>query len=153
MAFLEALGAQAATTALNFGLSKVFGGGGGSSRAFGPSLSFNSGGFSFGLDAGTTNRSKGMDKNRTGSLYRGEMDFEIAGRVDAVAEKYGKTSAQISLAWLCQKPGVTAPIIGVSRLEQLEQLLEAPSIELTEEDVNYLEELYRPLENLLSLGM
>ena len=105
------------------------------------------------LDAGTTNRSKGMDKNRTGSLYRGEMDFEIAGRVDAVAEKYGKTSAQISLAWLCQKPGVTAPIIGVSRLEQLEQLLEAPSIELTEEDVNYLEELYRPLDNLLSLGM
>ena len=105
------------------------------------------------LDAGTTNRSKGMDKNRTGSLYRGEMDFEIAGRVDAVAEKYGKTSAQISLAWLCQKPGVTAPIIGVSRLEQLEQLLEAPSIELAEEDVNYLEELYRPLDNLLSLGM
>lgn len=105
------------------------------------------------LEGGTTNRSQGADKNRTESLYRGEMDFQIAWRVGEVAEKYGKTSAQIALAWLCNKPAVTAPIVGVSRVEQLEQLMESASITIAEEDMNYLEELYQPLENLLSLGM
>lgn len=105
------------------------------------------------MDGGSTNRSQGQDRKRTEGLYRGEMDFEIAGRVIEIAEKYGKTPAQISLAWMCGKPDITAPIIGVSRVEQLTQLLEAPAIVLDEADVNYLEELYRPLENLLSLGM
>ncbi len=105
------------------------------------------------LDGGTTNRSKGQDRERTGSLYRGEMDFKIAERVNEVAEKYGKTPAQISLAWLCGKEEITAPIVGVSKVEQIMQLMESASIELDEEDVDYLEALYQPLDNLLSLGM
>ena len=104
------------------------------------------------FDGGSTNRSKGQDRARTESLYRGEMDFKIADRVIEIAEKYGKTPAQISLAWLCQKPEITAPVVGVSRPEQLEQLAEAPSISLEPDDVTYLEELYQPVENLLSLG-
>ena len=47
---------------------------------------------------------------------------------------------------------ITAPVVGVSKLEQLDQLVEATDIELAEEDIAYLEELYQPLENLLSFG-
>lgn len=106
-----------------------------------------------GFDGGTTNRSKGQDRTRTEGLYKGEMDFKIADRVIEIAEKYGKTPAQISLAWLCNKPGITAPIVGVSRVEQLEQLLDSAAIQLESEDVTYLEALYQPLQNLLSIGM
>ena len=105
------------------------------------------------LDAGTTNRSKGQDKARTSSLYKGSMDFQIADRVVEVAEKYGKTPAQISLAWICNKPEITSPIVGVSRVEQLMQLMESASIKLENDDVAYLEEPYEPLQNLLSIGM
>ena len=105
------------------------------------------------LNEGTTNRSRGQDRARTGSLYQGERDFDIAARVSEIAAKYGKTPAQISLAWLCNKPEVTAPIVGVSRVEQLKQLAEAPEIGMNDDDVEYLEDLYQPLANLLSIGM
>ncbi|MGI9432943.1 MAG: aldo/keto reductase, partial [Myxococcota bacterium] len=70
-----------------------------------------------------------------------------------LAEKYGHTPAQISVAWLLGKPEVTAPIVGVSKVSQLEQLVAAADIELEDSDVQYLEELYQPVENLLSIGM
>ena len=63
-----------------------------------------------------------------------------------------KSAAQISVAWLMNKPDVYAPIVGVPRVEQLEQLIDAADITLEAEDVAYLEELYEPLENLLSIG-
>jgi aryl-alcohol dehydrogenase-like predicted oxidoreductase len=110
------------------------------------------GSYKGGFDHGSTSRSQGGDRMRTQGLYRGEMDFVIAERVVEVAEKYGKAPAQISLAWLLNKPEIHAPIVGVSRIEQLEQLVEAADIQLDPVDVSYLEELYRPLENLLSLG-
>jgi aryl-alcohol dehydrogenase-like predicted oxidoreductase len=105
------------------------------------------------LESGTTNRSKGSDAERTGQLYRGEKNFEIAARVEETARKYGKTPAQIAIAWLLSKPGVAAPVVGVSRVEQLEGLVAATEISLEEDDVNYLEALYQPLDNLLSIGM
>ena len=104
------------------------------------------------LDAGSTARSQGADKERTRGLYRGEMDFRIADRVTEVAERLGHTPAQIAVAWLLSKPEVSAPVIGVSKLSQLEQLAAATEITLPAEDVAYLEELYRPVENLLSIG-
>ncbi len=110
------------------------------------------GSYKGGLDKGSTNRSSGVDKARTGMLYRGEMDFTIAERVVEVAEKLGHTPAQVSVAWLLSKPEVHAPIVGVSKVSQLEQLVAAAAIELDPADVAYLEEPYRPLENLLSIG-
>ncbi len=104
------------------------------------------------FDHGSTSRSQGGDRVRTQSLYKGEMDFKIADRVVELADKYGKAPAQISLAWLLNKPEIHAPIVGVSRIDQLEQLVEAVDITLDPADVTYLEELYRPLENLLSIG-
>ncbi len=110
------------------------------------------GAYQGGFEAGSTSRSKGRDRARTEGLYRGEAVFPIADRVIEVAAKYGKTPAQISLSWLLSKPGVVAPVVGASKVEQIEQLIAATEITLEPEDVAYLEALYRPVENLLSIG-
>lgn len=53
--------------------------------------------------------------------------------------------AQISLAWLFAKPGVTAPIIGTTSIEKLEDLIGAVNVALSEEEVKYLDEKYKPM--------
>ena len=110
------------------------------------------GAYQGGFDKGQTTRSQGADRNRTEGLYRGDADFAIADRVVETAAKYGHTPAQIAVAWLVNKPEITAPVVGVSKIEQLDQLVAATHIELEEQDVAYLEELYRPVDNLLSIG-
>lgn len=104
------------------------------------------------FETGSTDRSQGRDKIRTQSLYRGRADFDIVERVHEVAERHGKKPAQIAVAWLLNKPEITSPIVGVSKVEQLEQLIDAAQIELSDEDNTHLEELYQPVENLLSIG-
>ena len=69
-----------------------------------------------------------------------------------LAGKYGHTPAQIAVAWLTGKEEVSAPIVGVSKVSQLEQLVAAADITLDDADVAYLEELYEPVQNLLSIG-
>ena len=110
------------------------------------------GSYKGGFDGGSTNRSKGRDRTRTEGLYRGAATFDIADRVVETAAKYGKTAAQIALAWLLDKPHVHAPVVGVSKVSQLEELVAACDIALDAADVAYLEEPYRPVENLLSIG-
>jgi len=110
------------------------------------------GSYKGGFDEGATDRSQGRDRVRTEGLYRGEATFDIADRVGEIATKYEKTPAQIALAWLTNKPEITAPVMGVSKISQLDQLVEATDIVLADADVAYLEELYQPLENLLSIG-
>ncbi len=110
------------------------------------------GSYKGGFSSGSTARSSGHDRVRTESLYRGEADFEIAERVSEVADRHGRKPAQIAIAWMLGKPEITAPIVGVSRVSQLEELVQSTEIELSSEDVSYLEELYQPVENLLSIG-
>ena len=105
-----------------------------------------------GFEDGTTARSTGQDRARTESLYRGKQDFAIADRVIEVAQKYDSQPAQIAIAWLLSQPAVVSPVIGVSRVEQLESLAAATEIQLETEDVDYLEALYEPMDNLLSVG-
>jgi aryl-alcohol dehydrogenase-like predicted oxidoreductase len=104
------------------------------------------------FDAGSTTRSQGQDRTRTEGLYRGDTHFKIAARVVEVAEKLGHAPAQIAVAWLLSKPEVTAPVVGVSKISQLDQLVAATEITLDADDIAYLEEPYRPVENLLSIG-
>lgn len=111
-----------------------------------------SGSYKGGFEQGTTNRSSGRDRMRTESLYRGEATFTIANRVIEVAGQLGIKPAQVSLAWLLNKPEITCPIVGVSGVEQLNELIASLSIELDNETVAYLEEPYKPVENLLSIG-
>jgi len=77
-------------------------------------------------------------------LYFTPSDFAIADRVAEVSAKRGSLPAQIALAWLLRQPGVTAPIVGVTGLDQLEQLMGALTVELTDAECRYLEEPYLP---------
>ncbi|KAI0343759.1 Aldo/keto reductase [Trametopsis cervina] len=74
----------------------------------------------------------------------GNLDA-IINRVEEVAKKRNVSMAQISLAWLFSKEGVTAPIVGVTKIENLKDLLGAIDLELTAEEVKYLEEPYHPV--------
>jgi aryl-alcohol dehydrogenase-like predicted oxidoreductase len=78
------------------------------------------------------------------SLYKPEVDFDVVQRADEVAEARGVPTAQIALAWLLDKPGVTAPIVGATKLEHLEDALAAERLSLDGEENERLEELYAP---------
>ncbi|WP_252145237.1 aldo/keto reductase [Yokenella regensburgei] len=71
-------------------------------------------------------------------------DAKIAERLATIAEDLGATRAQVALAWLLSKPGVTAPVIGTSREEQLDELLNAVDITLKPEQIAELETPYQP---------
>jgi aryl-alcohol dehydrogenase-like predicted oxidoreductase len=78
------------------------------------------------------------------SLYTPEVDFDVVDRVTEVAAERGVPSAQVALAWLLHKPGVTAPIVGATRIEHVEDALAAEQLALSEEEVARLEEPYVP---------
>ena len=78
------------------------------------------------------------------SLYKPEIDFAVIARVEEVAAERGVPSAQIALAWLLHKPGVTAPIVGATKLPQLEDALAAEKLSLSEDEIARLEEPYVP---------
>ncbi|MNO41879.1 putative aldo-keto reductase [compost metagenome] len=73
-----------------------------------------------------------------------DADRLIVERVASVAEKHGAPRVHIALAWLLQKESVAAPIVGVTKMTQLEDAVGALSVKLTPEEVSYLEELYVP---------
>lgn len=73
-----------------------------------------------------------------------EIDRPIVERVVELAAKHGVPRAQIALAWLLNKPPVTAPIVGATKLSHLEDAVAALSVRLNQEEMNYLEEPYQP---------
>jgi aryl-alcohol dehydrogenase-like predicted oxidoreductase len=77
------------------------------------------------------------------SLYVPE-DFDVVERADEVAAQRGVSTAQVALAWLLQRPGVTAPIVGATKLAHLGDALAAEQLSLTADEVTRLEERYRP---------
>ena len=93
-------------------------------------------------DWGDTLRAKTDEYGQ--KLYYADVDFDIADRVAELARKRGVFPAQIALAWILHQPGVAAPIIGASKMEQLEQAVQALEISLDADERKYLEELYRP---------
>ncbi|MBW2273475.1 MAG: aldo/keto reductase [Deltaproteobacteria bacterium] len=77
-------------------------------------------------------------------LYKEPSDWEVAEAVAALAGERGVEPAQIALAWLLSRPGVTAPIVGATKLAHLEAALAAVEVELSEEEIEKLEAPYRP---------
>ena len=77
-------------------------------------------------------------------LYYAESDFTIADRTVELAGRRGLKPTQIALAWLLAQPGVTAPIIGASRLPHLDEALAAIDVRLDAEELRFLEEPYQP---------
>jgi aryl-alcohol dehydrogenase-like predicted oxidoreductase len=76
-------------------------------------------------------------------LY-GEGDLEVVDAVRAVAEERGLPLAQVALAWLLRRPGVTAPIVGATKLSHLEDAVAAVEVSLSEPERARLEAPYRP---------
>ncbi len=77
------------------------------------------------------------------SLYRDE-DQAVVERVLAVAERRGVAPAQVALAWLLAQPGVTSPIVGITRREHLDDAVAAVDLELSQDEVADLSDGYVP---------
>ncbi len=77
-------------------------------------------------------------------LYKPDVDFDVVDRLEEVAREKGEPPARVALAWLLHKPGVTAPIIGATKLGHLEDALAAEQLTLTDEEIARLEEPYVP---------
>ena len=93
-------------------------------------------------DPGDTRRAKSDEFAR--QLYYQDADFGIADRCAELAARRGVSPAQVALAWLLHKPVVTAPIVGATKPEHLDQAIRAMTLTLEESEVNFLEEQYRP---------
>jgi aryl-alcohol dehydrogenase-like predicted oxidoreductase len=78
------------------------------------------------------------------SLYKPELDVPIIERLHEVAAEGGVAPAQVALAWLLQKPGVTAPIVGATKLEHVEDALAAEARPLDDDAIRQVEEPYAP---------
>jgi aryl-alcohol dehydrogenase (NADP+) len=77
-------------------------------------------------------------------LYFTEPDFTVADRVAELARRKGVKPAQVALAWILAKPGITAPIVGASKLSQLDEAVAALDVTLTSEDMGFVEAPYQP---------
>ncbi len=77
-------------------------------------------------------------------LYYQDSDFRIVDRVTELAKRRGVSNAQIAMAWLLHQPGITAPIIGASKMYQLEEAIKALDLKLSPEELKSLEEPYQP---------
>jgi 1-deoxyxylulose-5-phosphate synthase len=103
-----------------------------------------------GFLAGNRSRGGGGQTTRAESdafakeLYYAESDFTVAERAGEVAARRGLPPAQIALAWLLRQPGVTAPIIGATKMIHLEQAVAALDVSLSDEECAQLEEPYQP---------
>jgi aryl-alcohol dehydrogenase-like predicted oxidoreductase len=102
-----------------------------------------------GMLAGTRTRDGEQRTTRSGSdsfidsLYTAS-DFDVVDRVREVAARRGVPAAQVALAWLLHRPGVTAPIVGATKLSHLEDALAAEQLELSEDEMRQVEEPYVP---------
>jgi len=93
-------------------------------------------------DKGETKRAKSDDFAH--QMYYGDSDFTVVERVTEIAKKRGVPNAQIALAWVLQQPGVTAPIIGASKMHHLEDAVKALEIKLGDEELKALAQPYEP---------
>ena len=71
-------------------------------------------------------------------------DFAMVEKITEIATNRGVNNAQLSLAWLLQQPGVTAPIIGASKPHHLDDAFASLSISLTSEELKALHDIYEP---------
>jgi len=93
-------------------------------------------------DRGETTRAKTDDF--AVDMYYSDADFAIAQRVVELARRRGVKPTQVALAWILAKPGITAPIVGASKLSHLDDHVAALTLKLSAEEMTYLEECYQP---------
>ncbi len=93
-------------------------------------------------DGGDTTRSE-VDTFAK-DMYYSPDDFAVAEAVGIVAGEKDCSAAQVALAWVLQSPGVTAPIVGATQVQQLRELVAAVDVKLSPEEIAALEKPYRP---------
>jgi len=93
-------------------------------------------------DRGETARAKSDEFAH--AMYYQDSDFDVVERVGEIAQKRGVSNAQVALAWLLHRPGVTAPIVGASKPHHLSDAIAAASLKLDETEVKSLSEPYKP---------
>ncbi|EIW83789.1 aryl-alcohol dehydrogenase [Coniophora puteana RWD-64-598 SS2] len=76
--------------------------------------------------------------------FEGPGTDAIIKRTEEVAKKRGITMAQVSIAWMLSKEGVTAPIVGLTKVKYLDDFIVGLDVKLTEEEIKYIEEEYKP---------
>ncbi len=77
-------------------------------------------------------------------LYARDDDFAVVRRVDEVAAERGTPAAQVALAWMLSKEVITAPIVGATKMNHLEDAVAAVSLQLSADEIKRLEEPYQP---------
>jgi aryl-alcohol dehydrogenase-like predicted oxidoreductase len=96
----------------------------------------------------TGNRKSGTVRSQeddyTKKIYTQESDDRVVDCVEQVARARGVPPAQVSLAWLLQKPGITAPIVGASKPHHLKDAVAALAVKLTSQEISKLESVYVP---------
>ena len=93
-------------------------------------------------DYGETVRAKTDDIAQR--LYYQPSDFTVVERLSEIAQRRGVPNARVALAWLLHQPGVTAPIVGASKMNHLDDAVAALSLRLDEAELNALAEPYQP---------
>jgi len=78
------------------------------------------------------------------TLYDTEGDWDVVDAVEEIAKNRGATMAETALAWLIGRPGVTAPIVGATKLDHLDAAVRAVDMKLTDDEIGALERPYRP---------
>jgi 1-deoxyxylulose-5-phosphate synthase len=78
------------------------------------------------------------------SLYKPDLDWPVIDRLAEIAGERGVPSAQLALAWMLAKPGITAPIVGATKIHHLEDAIAAAQLEISHDEIDRLEELYAP---------
>jgi aryl-alcohol dehydrogenase (NADP+) len=91
---------------------------------------------------GATKRAK--DDTLAAHLYYRDSDFNVLDRLIEVSNERERSPIEVALAWLLNKPYITAPIVGVRSVEQLDQLAGSMDIRLSHEEIEALEKHYRP---------
>jgi aryl-alcohol dehydrogenase (NADP+) len=78
------------------------------------------------------------------NLYYQPSDFDVVDRITEVARRRGVSNAQVALAWVLQQPGVTAPVVGASKMPHLEDAVAALEVKLDDTELKALAEPYQP---------
>jgi len=77
-------------------------------------------------------------------MYYRDSDFTVVERLTEIARKRGVSNAQVALAWMLSKPEVSAPIVGASKMQHLDDALNSLELRLDDEEIKSLEEPYEP---------
>lgn len=77
-------------------------------------------------------------------MYYSEADFAVLNAAKKLADQRGVKPAQVALAWMLHKPGITSPIVGATKMYQLDEAIEAADLKLEGDEIRSLEEPYMP---------